>query len=173
MRLPASLPACAALITITALAALGTGCEDRRSRHPAANHAHVEGDVRALLNRWIQSFESREETAVRSVLADDERFVWLEDGEVRYQSADDVVSALASFPPGLQLSHELTSVRIVPMSDAAAWAQLATTTEIRQGERVLSEFTGVILMLIQHDHGEWRIIAAHTSSTNPRSRRSG
>lgn len=89
------------------------------------------------------------------------------------KAPDDVVAALASFPPGLRFSHELTSVRIVPMSDDAAWAQLTTTTEIRQGERAVSEFTGVVLMLAQRDNGEWRIIAAHTSTTRPQMRSSG
>lgn len=167
MRALTTLSACAALATVTALAAIGTGCEDRRSQQPTASTAHVEGEVRTLLDRWIESFESRDEMAVRSVLADDDRFVWLEDGEVRYQSADDVVAALATFPPGLGFSHELTSVRIVPMSDAAAWTQLVTTTEIRQGERVVSGFTSVVLMLVQRDEREWRIITAHTSTAKP------
>lgn len=173
MRASALLLARATLITIAALVIFTTGCEHCRSRHSAVNTEHVERDIRALLDRWVQSFESRDEIAIRSVLADDERFVWLEDGEARYQSVNDVAAALASFPPGLQLSHELTSVRIVPMSDSAAWAQLGTTTEIRQGEQVLSEFTGAVLMLVQRDNGEWRIIAAHTSTTKPQMRTSG
>lgn len=173
MSVSASLLSRAGLLIITALAIFATGCEDSRSRNSFTNAAHVERDVRALLDRWIQSSGSRDQVAVRSVLADDERFVWLEDGEARYQSADEVVAALASFPPGLQFTHELTSVRVVPISDAAAWAQMATTTEIRHGERVVSEFTSVVLMLIQRDHDEWRIIAAHTSTAKPQVRTSG
>lgn len=173
MRTSALLLSIAALLIIAALAIFTTGCENCPLRQSLANPAPLEVDVRALLDRWIQSFESRDEAAVRSVLADDERFVWLEDGEVRYQSANDVVAALASFPPGMQFSHELTSVRIVPMSDSAAWAQLGTTTVIRQGERAVSDFTGVVLILAQRDNGEWRIIAAHTSTTRPQTRSSG
>lgn len=173
MNTPTSHLARVALIVCAALATLGSGCENRPSRQSVATTAQVNEDVRALLDRWVQSFESRDEIAVRSVLADDERFVWLEDGEARYQSADDVVAALASFPSGLQFLHELTSVRIVPISDDAAWAQLTTTTEIRQGERAVSEFTGVVLLLAQRDNGEWRIIAAHTSTTRPQMRSSG
>ncbi|MCL4209331.1 MAG: nuclear transport factor 2 family protein [Phycisphaerales bacterium] len=173
MNTPTSPLVRVALIVCAALATIGSGCESCPLRQSVATTAQVDEDVRALLDRWIQSFESRDEAAVRSVLADDERFVWLEDGEARYQSADDVVAALASFPPGLQHSHELTSVRIVPMSDSAAWAQLGTTTVIRQGERAVSEFTGVVLILAQRDNGEWRIIAAHTSTTKPQMRSSG
>lgn len=173
MSSPASLLARSAVLTTAALAIFATGRKEGRTPHSTADLRHVEGDVRVMLDSWIQSFESREEYAVRSVLADDERFVWLEDGEARYQSVNDVVVALASFPPGLQFSYELTSVRIVAMTDSAAWAQLGTTTQVRQGEHVLSEFTGAVLMLVQRDDGEWRIIAAHTSTIKPPVRSSG
>jgi uncharacterized protein (TIGR02246 family) len=165
MRAPSRL---AQALAVVVTAALGPGCEDRRAPPPAST-AHVEQDVRALLGRWLHAFESRDADAVRSVLADDGRFVWLEDGEARYQSVDAVVTALASFPTALTFSHKLDAVRIVPISGDAAWAQLAATTQIRQGERVVSDFGGVVLMLVQRDQAGWRIVAAHTSTTSPRS----
>jgi hypothetical protein len=155
------------MLTLAACTLFGTGCEARPSPQTPANPAQVEADVRALLDRWVQSFESRDEHAIRSVLVDDDRFTWLEDGEVRYQSPDDVVAALASFPPGLEFTHELTSVRIVPVTDTAAWAQIVSATQIRQSEQVVSDFNSVVLMLVQRDESEWRIVAAHTSSARP------
>jgi ketosteroid isomerase-like protein len=156
------------LLALTAMAALTAlailGCES--PRHPGA--ADVEQGVRALLDRWLRAFESRDAQAVRSVLAGDDRFIWLEDGEARYKSSGDVVLALAAFPPGLTFSHTIDSARIVPISDDAAWAHLAVTTRIRQGERTVSEFGGVVLMLVERAPAGWRIVAAHTSTTKPR-----
>lgn len=173
MRAPASHFTRAAFIIIASLSVLTAGCRTPASQHPAIDEQRVQENVRAVLDRWVQSFESRNEAAVRSVLTEDDRFVWLEDGEARYQSVDEVVAALASFPPGLRFAHQLTSVRIVPMSKSAAWAQLATLTEIRHGEQLVSEFAGAVLMLVRHEHGEWRIVAAHTSTTKPQTRNPG
>lgn len=157
---------CAVVLLVAA--GCGTGCRDRPPVPAAVNEERVQSDVRGLLDRWMQAFESRDAAAVRSVLASDARFVWLEDGQARYQSVDDVLGALATFPPGMSFDNDINVVKIVPVSDAAAWAQLATKTEIRQGGQVLSTFAGVVLMLVQRDEHGWRIVAAHSSTNNPR-----
>lgn len=164
MRKTTSISGCAASLAITALCAIGADCNQRSPQKASLDSTRIEGEVRALLDRWIHGFEARDETAIRSVLVEDDRFVWLEDGQARYPSADAVVAALKSFPPGLQFSHKLTAVRIVPLSNDAAWAQLATATEIRQGERAVSQFSSVVLMLMERIDGAWRIAAGHTSS---------
>jgi len=149
--------------------AVAAGCRERAALKSAADTTHVESEVRTLIDRWVHAFESRDLAGVRSVLADNDRFVWLEDGEPRYQSAGAVVSALSSFPPGLAFGHELISTRIVPISTDAAWAQLATRTRIRQESHVVADFPAVVLMLVQRGDSGWRIVAAHTSTTKPRS----
>lgn len=161
MNTARSLPSLAAMVALAAFTILG--CESRRQPR-----ADVEQGVRTLLDRWLGAFESRDAQAVRSVLAGDDRFVWLEDGEARYKSSGDIVSALAAFPPGLAFSHTIDSARIVPISDDAAWAHLAIKTRIRQGEHTVSEFGGVVLMLVERGQADWRIVAAHTSTTKPR-----
>lgn len=54
------------------------------------------------------------------------------------------------------------------MSNDAAWAQLATATKIRQGERIVSELATLCCLLAERDQSRGRIIAAHTSSKDPR-----
>ena len=157
-----------AAVTFAIVTALAFGCQKRSSKQPASNTAHVQRDVQSLLDRWVHAFAARDVDAVRSVLAGDDRFVWLEDGEPRYQSADDVVRALASFPPNMTFSHTLGNARIVPISDDAAWAQLAATTQIKLEDRVVSNFNSVVLMVVQREQSGWRIIAAHTSTSKPR-----
>lgn len=173
MRLFTTLLTRAALVALVAFVTIEVGCQNRRSQPTASNQAQVEKDIHALLDRWVRAFEARDLIAVRSVLSTDHHFVWLEDGEARYQSVDSVVTALAGFPPGLTFSHEMQVLRIVPISDDAAWAQLATKTKIRQGEKVVSGFDGVVLMLVQRNQGGWRIAAAHTSTAKPRTQSPG
>lgn len=149
------------------------GCNDAAQTPAVANSQRVEADVRALLDRWIRAFETRDLDGVRSVLATDNRFIWLEDGESRYQSPDAVVAALASFPPALSFSHALSASRVVPISDRAAWVHLAAKTEIRQGDQVVSAFPSVVLMLVERDQETWRIVAAHSSTPKAQGRPPG
>jgi len=121
--------------------------------------------VHALLDRWVSAFESRDLKAVRSILTEDDRFVWLEDGQARYPNSDAVIAALASFPQELAFEYRLSDVRIIPISENAAWAHMITHTEIRRNNAVVSQFAGVVSMLVQQQHGQWRIVAAHTSNT--------
>ncbi|MFN0133387.1 MAG: YybH family protein [Phycisphaerales bacterium] len=144
------------------------GCERQGTQPPVANTADIDRDVQNLLDRWKRAFEARDLDGVRSVLADDDRFVWLEDGEPRYRSADEIVRAYAGFPKELAFTHTLRDIRIVPISNDAAWAHLATSTKIEHSGRVVSEFTGVVLMIARRDATGWRIHAAHSSTSKPR-----
>jgi uncharacterized protein (TIGR02246 family) len=145
------------------------GCERQGGQPSVMSTVDIERDVKNLLDRWEQAFEAHDLEAVRSVLADDDRFVWLEDGEPRYRSADDIVRAYASIPKELAFTHTLQDIHIVPISSDAAWAHLATSTKIEQSGRVVSEFTGVVLMIVRREVDGWRIHAAHSSTSNPRS----
>ena len=158
-----------AAIALLLVAAFVHGCERHGTRAPVVNTADVDRDVKSLLDRWKQAFEARDLEGVRSVLAEDDRFVWLEDGEPRYRSADEIVQAYAGFPKELAFTHALRDIRIVPISNDAAWAHMATSTQIEHGGRVVSEFTGVVLMIARREATGWRIHAAHSSTPKPRS----
>jgi len=132
--------------------------------------AEIDSDVRAFLNQWVTAFESRDIDAVRSILTDDERFVWLEDGETKYPTVDAVAAALASFPPALQFDYRLENVQVSPIGPDAAWARMNTHTEIHQGDETVAQFRGVVSMFLENKYGEWRIVAAHTSNVNQRAR---
>lgn len=157
------------IIALLLVAIFVHGCERRERQPPIANAADIDRNVQDLLNRWKRAFESRDLDGVRSVLAEDDRFVWLEDGEPRYRSADEIVRAYASFPKELSFTHTLRDIRIVPISNDAAWAHLATSTKIEHSGRVVSEFTGAVLMITRRDATGWKIHAAHSSTSKPRS----
>jgi len=157
-----------AAIALVLVVALVHGCERHGTRPSMVSTADVDRDVKDLLDRWKHAFESRDTEGVRSVLATDDRFVWFEDGEPRYRSADEIVRALAAFPPALAFTHALRDVRVVPISNDAAWAHLGTSTKIEHSGRVVSEFTSVVLMIVRREDTGWRIHAAHTSTSKPR-----
>jgi ketosteroid isomerase-like protein len=161
--------ACGAVIALLLVAVFVPGCKREEAQPLGVNAADVDRGVTNLLNQWTKSFESRDIEGIRSVLAADDRFVWLEDGEPRYRSADEIVRAYESFPKELAFNHTLRDIRIVPISSDSAWAHMATSTRIEHSGRVVSEFTGVVLMIARRDATGWRIHAAHSSTSNPRS----
>jgi len=160
----------AGVCAVVGAGVMATGCMERAANNVEPDRALVDAEVRAMLERWAAAFESRDAAGVRAVLADDEGFVWLEDGEARYRGEESIVSALASFPSGMTFSHELRDVRVTAQSDHAAWAEVATKTEIRQGESVVAGFEGVVLIVAEKEEGDWRIVAGHTSTMRPRGR---
>lgn len=175
-----------AVCVAVCIALFTTGCDEQKT--PAngsprghlsseaqrnADRARVEQDVRALLDRWVRAFESRDAQGVRSVLGTGPEFVWMEDGEVRYPSVDSIVAALEGFPKEMVFSHRLVDAKVVPMSQDAAWAQVRTSTEIRMSGRTVSAFEGVVLIVAERDQSAdaaslWRIVSAHTSTKRPR-----
>ena len=169
MRTPAHRFGVGTAIALLLVVIFVHGCDRRGTEPSVANTADIDRDVMNLLDRWKGAFEARDLEGVRSVLADDDRFVWLEDGEPRYRSADEIVRAYASFPQELEFTHTLRDIRIVPISNDAAWAHLATLTKIEHSGRVVSEFTGVVLMIARREATGWRIHAAHSSTSKPRS----
>lgn len=169
MRTHSNLIAIGIATVLVPFAAFLHGCGRGSPKSASADAPEIMREVTTLLNRWTNAFESRDLDGVRSVLAEDKQFIWLEDGEPRYRSVDAIVNSLASFPPDLAFTHALGDVQIVPISEGAAWAHVATSTKIEHSGRTVSEFTSVVLMIIRRDESEWRIHAAHTSTSKPRS----
>ncbi len=168
MRTRAQSVGAGTIIALLLVAIFVHGCERREKQAPVANAVDIDRDVQNLLDRWKRAFEARDLDGVRSVLADDDRFVWLEDGEPRYRSADEIVRAYEGFPKELSFTHTLRDIRIVPISNDAAWAHLATSTTIDHSGRIVSEFNGVVLLVARRDATGWRIHAAHSSTSKPR-----
>jgi len=132
---------------------------------PGLDAASADADVRGLLTRWERAFESRNEVEVRAVLRDDDRFVWLEDGQARYRSVDSIVAALGAFPDDLRFDYSVSDIGVVPLAPNAVWVRMSTRTEIFQSDATVSEFRGVVTMLVERDaEGVWRISSAHTSN---------
>ena len=95
--------------------------------------------------------------------ADDGRFEWIEDGEIRYRSSDDVLAGLAAFPSDAAIHTEYTGREIVPVGDAGARVSMAFRTVIGEGPSAF-EFGGMMTMVLDKGPTGWRIVGGHTSS---------
>ncbi|MBX3359065.1 MAG: nuclear transport factor 2 family protein [Phycisphaeraceae bacterium] len=154
-------------LAIGIAAVLGCTATHEPARLSPAEQLAIQTDIKAFLEKWVSAFEARDQQAVRSILVEDDRFTWYEDGTARYQSADAVIDGLQRFPPTLTFGHELVEVRVIPVTRDIAWTDMLTRTEIRQGGVVVAAFSGAVAMLVERHGSTWRIVAAHSSTERP------
>lgn len=142
----------------------GAADKDEKLEDRTAVSAGLREEIEGLVKDWRTAFTARRIDDVRTLLADDDRFVWLEDGYARYPSVDSVTRALASFPPSIEMDLDARIARLVPLLPNRAWVQLNTSTTIKQEGRTVSSFDSVVSMLVEKTDGSWKIVTAHTSN---------
>lgn len=150
---------------IAVAASLLTAC----AHHPPAPTAppNLKGEVAAFLDGYFAAVGSRDEAKIRQSYVADDRFAWVEDGKVRYRRVEDVLTSLASFPPGTPIRTELSDLAVAPVgnSGAHAWASFRTT--VGAGSSAFS-FGGAITLVLERDANRWRVVGGHTSSPSRR-----
>jgi ketosteroid isomerase-like protein len=121
-------------------------------------------EVTDLLERYAAATAARDTAAIRSFILDDPRYVWFEEGEARYRSADDVLLSLAMFPPDQSLETTLHDIQVIPVGEDGAMAWSSYDTVVRDGGGVETfRFGGLILFVLERRAGVWRIVGGQAS----------
>jgi len=146
-------------------AALVVGCAPLQQAPATAPVATDE--VPAFLNDYLAAIGSRDSAKIRSAYVTDDRFVWIEDGKVRYRKVDEVLASLAMFPAGSVVRTELKDLTVVPVSQSAAHAWATFRTSVGEGPSGFS-FGGAISFTLERQGASWKIVGGHTSSPSQR-----
>ncbi len=123
----------------------------------------IETEVASFLESYLWALETRDVALLQTLYADDGRFEWIEDGEIRYRSSGDVLAGLAAFPSDAAIHTEYTGREIVPVGDAGARVSMAFRTVIGEGPSAF-QFGGMMTMVLDKGPTGWRIVGGHTSS---------
>lgn len=140
------------------------GCSGQVAEHPTRD---IGAEVETFLASYMDAISARDTALIRQSLADDDRFAWLEDGEVRYRRSTDLLLGLDQLPPGSVIRTDLHDLQVVPVGEvgAHAWAQFQTTV----GEGVSAfAFGGAISFVLERRGDSWMLIGGHTSAPRPR-----
>lgn len=150
-------------VLLTALFLLGCGPDEPEG----PSRDEIEAEVGAFLVRYIDAISARNADQIRGSIVGDGRFVWLEDGEVRYRALDDLLSSLDQFPSDTPIRTDLSDMAVVPLGDtsAHAWAQFRTTVGEGAGSFA---FAGAISFVLERRDGSWTLVGGHTSAPRPR-----
>lgn len=117
-----------------------------------------------FLDAYLDAVAVRDTAALRSMYAGPDRLVWIEEGEVRYRSADEVFRSLDQFPPGASIETELEPPALAELSGGGvhAWGSFTTTVT---GEGSSYSFGGLMSVVLEPtESGSWRIVGGHVSS---------
>ncbi|HKK94490.1 MAG TPA: DUF4440 domain-containing protein [Longimicrobiales bacterium] len=138
----------------------GEGGGDEPAARAAAGAEAEMAEVRAVIQRYNAATEVRDSTAIRDLILDDGRFVWFEQGEARYRSADEIVAGLRTFPPDQSIRTTLDSIRVVPLGEGAARAWTTFETIVGDGD---IRFSGLITFVLERTADGWRIAGGQSS----------
>lgn len=141
------------------------GCTSEQPEQSA--RPEIGADVERFLENYMAAISARDFDHIRLSLVEDGRFVWVEDGEVRYRALGDLLSSLEQFPPNSPIRTELTDMVAVPVGDtgAHAWAQFQTT--VGEGPGGFT-FGGAISFVLERRSDAWKLVGGHTSAPRPR-----
>ena len=143
-----------------------TGCAV--SQHTSSGPGAVDvSAVPAFLAQYLKAVEARDEITIRDSYASSDRFAWLEDGKVRYRSADEVLAGLKSIPAATPIRTTLTDLVVVPVGSNAAHARASFSTTMGTPPSAFT-FGGAITFVLEYHAGAWKIVAGHTSSPSRR-----
>lgn len=126
-----------------------------------------ESEVAAFLNEYLAAIDARDTDTLGRAYVEDGRFVWIEDGAVRYRSAADILTSLSSFPTDSSIRTELLDLVVVPVGGAGAhaWARFSTTVGSGSGG---FSFGGAISFVLEQKDGSWKLVGGHTSAPTGR-----
>lgn len=148
------------------VATASAGCAAPRQRFGSPAVVDV-SSVSSFLSGYLRAVEARDERAIRDSYVDSDRFAWVEDGRVRYRSADEVLAGLKAIPAATPIRTTLTDLVVVPLGGGAAHARATFATTIGIAPSAFT-FGGAITFALEQQGGRWRIVAGHTSSPGRR-----
>ncbi len=165
-------PACSSplwrgTVSLFAIVVVGVALFDRAHRgDPPKQTADIEQEIRAFLGQWNDAIARGDAERVRAAYTDDNWLGWFEDGELRYHTPDDILAALAQFPPATKINTTISDVRAHTLGDrrAHASARFRTRLDFPDGEFA---FEGVFTAILERTDNRWRFLGGHTSTRRP------
>lgn len=138
---------------------------------PGLDNAHRAAVRDSVLN-FLATFRGYSEAgawdSLLALYADTPSFRWVEDGQVRYHSVQEIRDALAGMPPGLRIETVHEDLEVTPLVPGLAWIVMRFRTEFVDSTGPTFSFGGGITMVVEHGSTGWRIVGGHASSLRPR-----
>jgi len=130
-----------------------------------AARAAVIDSVRATLDDFRAAVATMDAERVASFYVADSTLRWIEDGEIRYRSRDEVVGAFRSMEgevTAIVLSYD--GIQVTPLAPGVASVVTGFAQRITRKGGEEGGFAGATTMVLRSEGGRWRFVSGHVSS---------
>jgi ketosteroid isomerase-like protein len=154
--------ACAGAIAIAAPLGAPLGAPLSAQRAPVADPG---GEARATFTKYKEVLNAADWPAVLSFYADDPRFEWIENGEVRYASKDAIAPAFeAMVGTGSKIRYVTDPPRIAVLAPSVVNLRTKFETTITDKDGKPFTFGGMITIDMIKTVTGWKFLRGHISS---------
>ena len=159
------------LVVVLLLALGGAGCQPPAAVGLSDAHSDAIADsIRSMLTAWSEGTRQESLDRLADRYADDPRFIWVEDGRVRYRSVDAIREAVESLKT--QFSSERTEFiepSTTPLAPGVAHVATRFRTTLRRESGSEIRYGGAMTMTLIHTDEGWKMLSGHTSTQQTRS----
>ena len=147
---------------------LGSGCQSAPAPMTEEHAAAIRDSVTATLEEFRAMGVAGAWEAAGDFYSDSPSFRFYENGELRYESAENVRAALADLGPETQITTEYSDTDIEPLAPGLAQIRSRFESTLLAGDGSEVSYGGAVTMLWVHETGGWRILTGHSSAPVPR-----
>lgn len=161
-------------LTLLGVALVLVGCGPRSTGVAVLTpeHAVSIGDsVTTTLEAFRAAFAARDFRSALRFYADDPRFRWIEDGELRYTSRAAVATALLAFAPAVRaLELSYFDPVVTPLGPGVAVVTSRFVQKLTDTTGAVRGLAGTMSVTMIHADSGWRFLVGHTSTVVPQAR---
>ena len=145
-----------------------SGCGSEATRLTEAHAEAIRDSVAAALEEFRATGVAAAWETAGGFYSESPAFRFYENGELRYESADDVRAALTAIGPGMRLTTEYSDVDIEPLAPGLAHVRSRFESTLSGEDGFEFSYGGAVTMIWAHETGGWRILSGHSSAPVPR-----
>jgi hypothetical protein len=154
------------LVLLAGSVAAWVGCGGAVAQEAGGSAPPGDASAVEFVTAFVGAIDSRDATAIRAAVADDDRFVWLEDGAVRYRGIESLIEGLGAYPGTMRLRTTLSGLTAVPLDGRSMHVFGEFTTSVGDGEGAY-RFVGAMTVILERSD-RWRVVGGHTSTGSRR-----
>ncbi len=122
----------------------------------------IYSEAPAFLEAWVAARAAGDGAVLRPMYTDQTGFVWVQDGRVFYDTADDAAASLdfastGGYTPDLKLTEP--KFKALSKNAASVWSEYTETLTI--GADTVIETKGIFTGVLIKEDGQWKFVQAH------------
>ena len=144
-----------------------SGCENPFAPTGSSSSSpEASPEAKAAVEQYVAKINAHDATGAGELYADDQGFLWIENGEVIHETKIAAVAALTNFFTGFPESHfEAYDVKISMLTAESAVAIFKYTQTIAANGNASLKFEGTMTLTVAERDGDWKIVVGHRSAS--------